>query len=304
MKKYCLLTFIFLIFGICAKAQAISVIHIQGDAYAYSNAGEKEVYSKLVYGPLKNSSKIIVKEKSSVKLVGEDNQICELTEEGTYPISDLNFAKVKSNTIFDKFCDYFHSFFVSHASSESKSNYRNNIYAISRGNTPPPSLDFPLSGIVPIDAGSLPFIWTHACDSCEYIFTVNDYKTREIVYTIMTKDHKVEIENSVKYFVPNHRYYWSVKIVGMDMEYENIPFTMSENGAYSANIDSIEKELSKDISGLAPAARMIYTMSELDAIGQENYALLYGLKLQKSNPNDASIADLFERYWYDILLEK
>lgn len=286
------------------SAQDISVIHLQGDAYAYSAQGDKKAYAKLSYGPITNTEKIVVKANSLVRIVRHDNQICELSKEGTYPISELKFTKVKENSIFDKFCDYFHSFFVSHSSSESKANYRNNIYAISRGNTPPPSLDFPLSGIVPSDAGSLPFIWTHACDSCEFIFTINDLKSRDIIYTIMTKNHRVEVENPAKYLKPKHIYYWSVKIPGIDLEYDNVQFSIADSSAYQSIIGSIEGDLMSSNMSMTETTKMLYIMSDLDARDKQNFALLYGLNKIKADPKNEAMSELFDRYWYDALLAK
>jgi hypothetical protein len=303
MKKYNLaILLLVLVFGI-SNAQTINVIHIEGDAYTSKMVGEKEIFSKLVYGPLAKSDKIIVKSNSLVRLVGDEKQICELSKEGDYLIKDLAFAKVPCNSIFDKFYDYFHSFFVNHSSSESKANYRNNIYAISRGNTPPPALNFPLAGLIPTDAGSIPFTWSHACDTCEYILTVNDMKSREVIFTVMTKDQKVVMENPKKYLSPDTEYYWTVKTVGVDQEYKNIIFHTASLEAYETRINNLENEIDQSSTPISETARMLYIMSELDAADLQNYALFYGLNLVE-NTSNSFMKDLFERYYYDSLLAK
>jgi hypothetical protein len=283
--------------------QNYSIIHIEGDAFAYTNVDGKEKYSKLVYGPLTDCEKIVVKNNALVKVLGEDKRLSILNKEGEYAIASLQFNEVEGNSIFNRFCNYFHAFFVNHASSESKANYENNIYAISRGNLAAPSLDFPMEGMLPADAGSLPFIWTHDCDSCEYIFNINDMESRELIYTMMTEEKQVLVENPMKYFSPGKEYYWSVKIVGQDLEYEVIPFTVSPKGDYDNSISVIRGEIDKSMTQFTAVAKMVFVMGEL-GYDQANYAIYYGLGQCEKYPKDDQMRNLFERFWYDSLMEK
>lgn len=289
---------------LCSYSQSYSIIHVEGDAFVYGNNVDKKSYSKLVFGPLNGFEKIVVKDKALVRIKKGENQICDLNKEGSYLKSELQFKEVGDNSVFGKFCKYFESFFTNHSSSESKNNYKNSIYAISRGITPPPSLDFPLRGDLPIDAGSLPFIWTHACDTCEYIFAVHDLSSREVIYTVMTKEKKIEIESPQKYLKPDHQYYWSVKIAGKDLEYENIEFSSVGSGSYQTLLADINREADRSPIPLKGLSKTLFILSELENKSQPNFAILYSFQALKARPNDTSLADIIERYWYDQLIEK
>lgn len=286
------------------NSQKFSIVHVEGDAFVYGNNGDKKSYSKLVFGPISGFEKIVIKDKAVVRIKKDDNKICDLSKEGTYSMSDLQFKEVDDNSVFGKFCKYFESFFTNHSSSESKNNYKNSIYAISRGVTPPPSLDFPLSGDLPIDAGALPFIWTHACDTCEYIFAVHDFSSREVIYTVMTKEKKIEIESPQKYLKPGHQYYWSVKIAGKDLEYENIEFTSVANGTYQTLLADINREADGSPIPLKGLSKTLFILSELENKSQPNFAILFSFQALKSRPNDTRLADIIDRYWYDQLMAK
>lgn len=296
------ITLIFAFLSMAAIGQDYSIIHIEGDAFAHKQVDGKEKYSKLVYGPLVNCEKIVVKDNAVVKVLGENKKVSILDEEGEYLLSELMFKSVKENSIFDKFCDYFHAFFVHHNSSESKANYKNNIYAISRGNVAPPSLDFPLEGSLPMDAGALHFIWTHDCEACEYIFNVYDYDSRALIYTTMTEEKMVSIDKPMKYFKEAKEYYWTVNIVGEDLNYEVIPFTISKSNDYRNKINHIEKELEQNSNSYTPTAQAVYVMSTL-GYDQINYAIHYGLSQIDEHPDDEQLSNIIERFWYDALMQ-
>ncbi len=285
-------------------SQSVSVIHIEGEAYSVTQKDGKEQYIKLMYGPLKHVDKVIIKQNSVVKIINENDQICVLSREGTYNAKVLEFKNVETNSTFSKFCDYFHGFFGHHSSSESKENYKNTIYAISRGSIPPPSLDFPLSGVLPNDEGEIPFIWTHACDSCEYIFSIHDFSNKEIVYTIMTNDHMVEMKNPEKYLVSDKKYYWTVKIVGSNTEDEIIFFEITSKGDYNNKVKAIEDTINSAKLTFSETAKAIFIISELDASDLQNYAIFYGLKSKANSKDSIAISDILDRYWYDTLMEK
>lgn len=302
MKTLYIMLFFFMtsfIFG-----QNLSVIHIDGSAFYVTQQDGKEKYNKMTYGPITDASSIIVKENSSIKLLRDDNKISAIEKEGTYLLKDLTFITPENTSMFGKFCDYFHSFFVNHSSAESKANYHNNIYAISRGNTPAPSLDFPLEGRIPVDAGPLTFIWTHACDSCEYIFTIADLSSKDIVYTLMTTDQTVTIRNPEKYLTSGNQYYWSTRVVGLDLEYENVAFSAAADGQYMKAIKSIESSLNESNVKLSPTPKLIYVLSELENNDELNFALFYGLNQKSIDNSEESLSDVFDRYWYDHLLNK
>ena len=131
------------------SAQGITVIGLEGEVYIMHMDGNKKQYAQLVYGPMKHAEMIVLKDDSMIKLVNEKKEVCTIDQPGDYIISNLKFEITEDQSTFGKFYDYFHSFFSSHESTESKKNYKNTVYAISRGSMVSPSLDFPIEGIVP-----------------------------------------------------------------------------------------------------------------------------------------------------------
>ena len=283
--------------------QDISVMQFSGESFAYDSSQDKVKYLKIVFGPLPEANKILVKENASLKLLNEKNEVCELTKEGEYVINSLEFKKVKSSSTFDRFCDYFHSFFINHSSSESKSNYKNSIHAISRGRLSPPQLDFPLSGLLPSESGNLSFEWSHACESCQYVVSVNEVETRTNVYAWTTTERSVELENAEKFLLPNKEYYWTVTVSGQEMEYPIARFTMAHNDAYSSEINAMKTEIKKTEMGLSSTTETIYIMSQLEEKDLLNYAIFYGKRQISADSDNSILRDYVERFWYDALLE-
>ena len=283
--------------------QDISVLQFSGESFAYNSDQDKVKYKKIVFGPLPDANKILVKENASLKLLNDKNEICELTDEGEYMVSALKFKTVQSSSTFDRFCDYFHSFFINHSSSESKSNYKNSIHAISRGRLSPPQLDFPLSGLLPSESGNLSFEWSHACESCQYVVSVNEVETRTNVYAWTTTERSVELENAEKFLLPNKKYYWTVTVSGQEMEYPITRFTMANKKAYSNEIQAMKAEIKKTALGLNRTTESIYIMSQLEEKDLLNYAVFYGKRQISADSKNGILRDYVERFWYDALLE-
>ena len=294
---------VFALFTNLIIGQSLSVIHMTGESYTVKTVDGKEKYNKIVFGPIGLAEKLIVKEGATVRLMNDEKQVLDLNQEGSYLVQDLKFTPVEENSIFSKFCDYFHSFFVNHSSAESKANYRNSIYAISRGNVPPPYLDFPLNGSVPYSDSVFPFIWTHACEDCEYIITVYDYETRSPVYASTTNENRVEVSDVKSYFKPNTKYYWTVTISGEEMEYKTNIFTTAVKQEYEKTLAGITSDLSSSDFKATPTTETIYVISELQERGLTNFAVYYGLQQLNKYPDNLQLKDFVERFWYDTLVE-
>lgn len=288
---------------IVVRGQQISVMHYDGDAFTYNTNDSKVKYKKVVFGPLPDADKILIKENSALKLVNENNEICEIIEEGEYDINKLAFVKAESNSLFDKFCTYFHSFFISHSSAESKSSYKNSIHAISRGALSPPQLDYPLDGMIPSTSGNINFSWSHSCEACKYVVTIYDLETRASVYAWTTEAHEVTLSNVNQFLMPGKNYYWTVTVSGQEMEYPISRITVGEKGGYEAHISKLEKEISDSNLELNEATKAIYIMSYLEDQDLINYAIYYGQQLRNSNPDDKVLSDFVDRFWYDTLSE-
>lgn len=299
--------YLLLVFLIASNvySQEISVIYISGDAYTSRLVDGKEKYTKIVYGPIQNVEKVILKANAELRLVNGSNEIAELKGDTSIDLPDIMFKTVESNSVFSKFCAYFGTFFSEHSSAESKSYYQNNIYAISRGAGSAPSLDFPLAGVLPFDASqSLPFSWTHACDSCEYIVNIYNYATRSSVYAWTTDKHSVVLEKPENYLKPDTKYYWNVSISGEEMEYQNVIFTMASVDDYQNKVDQLNQELKTASVPISEATKAIYVMSDFENQGLMNYGIYYGLRQKEQHPENAEIADFLDRFWFDNLIEK
>ena len=303
INKFIAIILLLSINSVISYGQQISVMHFAGDAYTYNTDDSKVKYNKIVFGPLPNADKILVKENATLKLLNEENEVCEVTEEGEYDIKTLKFVKGKSNSLFNKFCDYFHSFFINHSSSESKSNYKNSIHAISRGALSPPQLDFPIDGFLPATSGNMDFSWSHSCEACQYVVTIYDLETRASVYAWTTVEHKVTLENVDQFLLPNKKYYWTVTISGQEMEYPISRITVGEKGDYDTHISNLNKEILQSQLNLDVATKAIYIMSYLAEQDLMNYAIYYGQQQTEMNDENKILADFVERFWYDALTE-
>jgi hypothetical protein len=168
---------------------------------------------------------------------------------------------------------------------------------------PPPFLDFPLTGELALTDSPLPFIWTHACDSCEYVVNVYEYSSRTPVYAWTTDKNRVALENPKHYLKPNTKYYWTVTISGAEMEYKTNIFTTASPDDYKRKVDAIEVDMKN--SGLESAVipNTIFVLSELEQAGYTNFAIYYGLKQIENYPEDLLLANYVERFWYDSLVE-
>ena len=283
--------------------QQISVMQYDGDAFTYNSNDEKVMYKKVVFGPLPKADKILLKDNSTLKLINEDNETCEITKEGEYEIKSLKFEKSESNSLFDKFCSYFHSFFINHSSAESKSSYKNSIHAISRGVLSPPQLDFPLDGTIPFTDGDIQFSWSHSCEACQYVVTIYDLETRASVYAWTTEEQEVVLKGADQFLLANKKYYWTVTISGQEMEYPISRIMVGDKRGYKKQIESIENEIASSDIKLSDATKAIYVMSLLEEQGLINYAIYYGQQLKAQNPENKVLMDFVDRFWYDTLSE-
>lgn len=296
------ITVVLIALSVTYGQSSIKVRHVEGDCFTVHVDGDKEKYSKIVIAPLKEAKEIIVKKGATLSLINTNNEVVDITTEGRYMVSDLSFSVPEDKTIMDKFYNYFHSFFSSHASSESKVSYQNSIYAISRGDQTMPYLDFPLDGELPYTSGSMIFSWTHACDDCQYVFSINEYSSRSAVYATTTKDKSYTLAEASKYLQARKKYYWTVAISGLEMEYDSKVFTMSDKDQYAKILSGITSSIKTTTMSSNTITSTIFVMSELLAQGKQNYAIYYGMKQVDSYPADTLLRDYVERFWYDALM--
>jgi len=282
----------------------LNVIQIEGKAYYTSTNDSETQYIELSYGPLNDAQSIVLKENSTVVIINNTNEVCKLNE-GQFNINELNFTAPESRSGFQQFCDYFKSFFMHHDASESKKYYVNNIYAITRGEKQAPVLDFPLEGTLSLDFGNIPFMWTHSADEAEYIFTIHDLDTKEIIFSSMTSEHSFELSSPERYLNEGQSYYWSVKVAGQEkgMTYENSVIQIGAQGKANEFLEKLETSLLDKKDNNFSTANFVYVLSQMEENDMENEAILYGLKKLQ---NDHSPAEkmILENFMYDIIADE
>jgi len=285
-------------------SQVLTAVSIDGEVYVKFTKNGKETYNRMVFGPVVNAEKIIVKNNSKVKLVNEKNMICSLDKPGDYKTIELGFTSPVNTTMFSNFLKQFKSFFGQHDNPESKSNYKNTIFAISRGQEGNLSPDFPLSGILPYGRlGSVPFIWTNDCLECSYVVRVYDLETQREVFSATTTKHSLDLENSDNKLKPGKRYYWTVEAEGIGQPSRKVYFEMSKNADFEEKISKFKNEADFEGNDLSETAKNIYILSQLEEADLINYAVLYGFYLKERNPADEMLHNVVDRMWYDHLLQ-
>lgn len=286
-----------------AAAQYVSAVSIEGEVYVKYSKNGKEQYTRMVYGPLNMAEKIIVKEAGSVRLVNDKNMVCTLAKAGDYKVSELSFTSAKNTPMFASFCKYFKSFFTNHDNSESKSNYKNTIFAISRGQAGTLSPDFPVSGILPYGRlGGLPFSWTHDCEKCTYRVRIFDLESKLEVFNRETDRQSLMLEASDNVLKPARKYYWTVEFEGAVSD--KVYFEMSRNADFEEKISGLKNQAEEVGNELSATAKNIFILSNLEESGLTNYAILYGQYLRDMYPENAILQNVVDRLWYDHLLER
>ncbi len=276
------------------------VIAIKGKVFCIQKELNEDTYVQLTYGALQANGKIILKAGAAVTLLNEQDDICKLTE-GEYLLEKLTFNSHESKSSISKIYNYFKSFFLEHKATESKNHYMNKVYAISRGEKQAPILDFPLDGNISMDFNKIPFAWTHSCDNCEYIFTINDLASKEIVFSSMTTEKEFSLENPRKYLSENRDYFWSVKLAGSEhsIEYDNRIFHTSPYGELKKVLSLIDDKI-KDVKLFEnDGSAFIYTLSSLESQGMINEAILFG---KHTTVDSMRIENaLLENFIYDVV---
>jgi hypothetical protein len=292
------------------SGQNIATIHIQGDVKIMGLTEAPNKARPLVYGPIALDKKVKLAPNAKVKFLKSNNEICYLDKAGEYILNNLHFVPMETNSIFSKFCDYFQNFFTNHSSPESKDTYKNNIYAISRGDIPAPSLDFPLSGMLPADIGPISFVWTH-CDTCTkevgrdtstYEFSIFEFESKKVVHTFSTKQKKYTLSNPDKLLQAGKKYFWNVKISKVALEYQSNSFTIAKSGDFDLKVKAIQAGLENDDSvWMDEIPKTIYIMSQLQEQKFNNFAILYGWRQAKKDPT-GQLSDFCDRFLYDQLI--
>lgn len=287
------------------NGQNLTAIGIEGEVYVSKSKEGRNIYEKLHFGPVENIDKIIVKEKSKVKLVNEINHVSLLDKFGEYKVSDIIFVEPENTSMFFRLCNYFKSFFTNHDNAESKANYKNTVYAISRGKMGPPSLDFPLESVLPYGRlGAMPFIWTHDCEDCTYKVNIYEFASKALIYSISTKEKSAYMDNSENILKKNTKYYWSVSIEDQNISSDNRIFTMSQTADFEDNISDIRNEVAINDNDPNDFLTNVAIMTQLESHDKINYALLYGFYLRDRSSEGHTIGQLVDRMWYDALYDK
>ena len=291
--------------GICARTQALTVTGIEGDVYVRYVKNGKEHYNKMVYGPVANADKVILKDGSKLRLVNDKNMICSLDKPGDYKVAELPFTTPENTPLFANFIKYFKSFFGTHDNPESKANYKNTIFAISRGKEGSISPDFPMAGILPYGRlGGMPFYWTHECEKCSYTVRVYDMETKKEVFGMTTDKHSLDMKNSDNILRPGKKYYWEVSETDKETASAKVYFQMSNGADFEEKISGLKSEADYEGNSLGETARNIYILSQLEEEGLINYAVLYGLYLRSAYPSDDILGNVVDRLWYDHLMKQ
>ncbi len=288
--------------GIQLSAQSFATIHIQGDVKIFGLTETPSKARPLVYGPVAPDKKIKLAPNAKVKFLKSNNEMCYLDKAGEYILKNQHFIPIETNSIFSKFCDYFHNFFVNHGSAESKDTYKNNIYAISRGDIAAPSLDFPLSGMLPADIGPISFVWTHPSDTTTYELGIFEFESKKLVHTFSTKQKKYTLSNPDKLLQAGKKYFWNVKISKVALEYQSNSFTIAKSGDFDLKVSAIQSGLENDDSvWMDEIPKTIYIMSQLQEQKLNNFAVLYGWRQAKKDPT-GQLSDFCDRFLYDQLI--
>ncbi|MBK8485646.1 MAG: hypothetical protein IPO86_03065 [Saprospiraceae bacterium] len=283
-------------------AQDIIVIFIQGDVKSSTAASQYKKVTSLPYGPVALDQKIIIPKNGVVKLIKEDGFHCEVTEQGSFLVKELEFEKTEEKSTLNSFVNYFKSFFVAHPSSESKEYYKNSIFAISRGELTNPILEFPFSGPLPLINEELNFSWGIQCDTCFYKLLIQDFESKEIVFKKETNKHQYKLKNPEKLLSLNKKYFWSVEIKNTDIKSEYQSFTVSSPKEFDTKISKLEKSFRKNNPYISTTSQMISVFCALEEENLINYMILYGQEQMSLEPENKSLKDFYNRVFYDQIM--
>jgi len=303
MKIKLLLTVFALVYLLPGYGQEFAVVLINGAVKVSSNKQDAKSLKSLIYGPLNGKDVLHLPKNAQVKLVKADGSVCEIAKEGVYEVGSLLCSKADKSSLVEKFGNYFVSFFEVHPSSESKENYKNNIYAISRGE-PSIVLEFPFSGVYPSEADSIEFSWAHACDTCHYQLNVYNEASKTLIFQRKTSQKKFKLLNPKKYLKVGISYYWNVvSDTSKEIEYSN-RLILSAKGDYLKTLNGIQNDIKSSLPKISYVPKTLFIMNELKTMDRMNYALLYSNHVKLLYPKDKNLVNLTDRFYFDELKQK
>jgi hypothetical protein len=302
MKKLnfvlCLLTAL-LLSNISRAQSSYAVVYIMGDVKTNKVSDKNTNIRNLTYGNISLDSKLYLGKNSAVKLSKANGEKCELTKQGTYLVTNLIFAQVKEKSAMARFSEYFMSFFESHPSSESKAQYQNSIYAISRGGISTAVPEFPFEGKVPLMNNGLSFNWGIDCDTCKYELTIKDLATRNEVFKTECSNQNYTFDNSSQLLKDGNKYYWFVKVVGQNTISSNISFELVPYKEYAETVTEIENNFKKLQLDLPSEVKLASSIGELEYKDLSNFAYLYGKTCVANNPENKEVNKVFDQFYFD-----
>jgi len=287
--------------AIDVQSQNIGVVYIQGDVKVSNIKDSKKAMQNLTYGTLTLDKQLTLSKNAMVKLIKSNGEKCELTIPGVYSVKDLKFIKPVEKSAMTRFSEYFMSFFESHPSSESKAQYQNSIYAISRGKINTPIPVFPFEGKTPLVNNALTFRWDIDCDTCIYELVIKDLLSRKEVLRQIIQGKSFAMEAADKILSIGGKYYWFVKVANQNTISTNIIIDLVSQQDFESELKGIESGMAGVDSDLPLESKMVYTISELESKDLTNYAYLYGKDFVQKNQQNKSLNELFEQFFYSKL---
>lgn len=279
-------------------AQKVSVIEMFGKIQISTTDGKS--FQNLVYGDYPMDRRVNLEQNARLTLSKSSGEICQLTQKGTYALGSLKYTKPQSSSaagIFDNLC----SFFKAHPSSESKEQYKNSIYAISRGDVTTPFAVFPFEGKVPMIDNSILFKWDIDCDTCTYELVIKDLLTRRELLRQDCKGLEYKLENADKLLQVDGKYYWFVKVKHQPTSSNQILFDMVSKTEYDTTIGKLEDQLSNAKQTFGLDSKLAFILNGLETEELGNFAYIFGKNQVETNKENENLVEIYNRYVYDKL---
>lgn len=286
------------------SSQELAVVYLQGDVKVYNAKESAKMAKELIYGPLSWDQVLLLKNNSSLKILRQNGETCELNAAGTYEVSKLKFNSKSEQSIFSKFSNYFLSFFGNQVSSENKDSHSNSIFAVSRGDDDVPYLLFPLKNQLSLDEGIIEFKWIHACDTCNFILQIYDFETRALLFQSYMKSTNYMLLSPSKYLKPNKKYFWNIQLDKSNQKSVSNSFTIAPNNDYNETIKNFKINLKKNKIQPNSFTGEFLTIASLFESNKENYAFQYAQHIKSTHSNDSLLIYKIEALCQEELMKR
>lgn len=286
------------------SAQELAVVYISGNIQVFNTKESPKTAKNLIYGPLLWEQSLILRPGSSIKILRQNGEICELSIAGQYDVSKLKFTPKSESSLLTKFSSYFLSFFGSQNTSENKDSHYNSIFAVSRGDEDIPQLIFPFQDKLSLDDKVIEFHWAHACDSCNFILQIYEFKTKSLVFQSYIKSKSYQLINPIKVLKPGQKYFWNIQLDKSIQKSVSNSFTISDVGQFNQAIKGIHGKLTQNKLNSNSLAGQIITTAHLLEAGQTNFAFQYARKIKIQNPKNKLLAQKLDELCKKEVLKK